>query len=81
MSKKRYQVVTEDCISNLENRVNELWSEGWQPVGGIAGVTKIYSAGAGRMRYAQALVLPETCCTTACAFDEEVNLMFAGSAS
>jgi len=87
VSEKRYQIVVREQIEDLEERVNELWDEGWRPTGGMTFATvrtlddfddEYYEGGT---VYAQTMVLPQKRCADACIFDEEVNLMFAGSAT
>ena len=90
-NEKRYQIVVRADIGDLKERVNELMREGWMPTGGVAvmpeygyecGETCFISNSWVRCVYhGQAMVLPQKRCTTTCAFDEEVSLMFAGSAA
>ena len=77
----RYRVVVRDQMGDLEQRVNGLMRKGWHPTGGVTSMTKFYSSGAGKTRFIQAMILPQGRCTTTCVFDEEVSLMFAGSAT
>jgi len=53
----RYQVVKEECLSNLEQRVDLLLVQGWQLAGGVAVVVSA-ERGPKDTHYLQALVHP-----------------------
>jgi len=49
-----YHLVVEDHYTDIENRVNRLLAQGWQPLGGIAMCQK--SGTATGLRYIQAVI-------------------------
>ena len=87
MSEKRYQVVSDDTAVELERNVNHMMTQGWRPTGGVMVVPEFTMDYVSQISYqtsyfyAQAMILTEKRCTHVCAFEEEVSLIFAGSAT